>query len=476
MKKVEDLKFSIKNFIIKSLENFDEIISVSIPGSFEKKVDISIISDIDVVIIVKKLNKNLFNNIIKKFHVQGCQISLDDYSVIVNSTFGPLKFNDKKTVVFHVMIYDINGHREHVIKSPFTCYDWEKSKPIIGKSLSDIYTALPLQLNDLVSSRRSLISYIDDIEKENISYRKYLFKGDDVLIEKLNYKMDDRMKMEYIFHTIKFILLNMMKILKQKNLEYSELQIIKNFSLEGYDKRKIGEILNNLYLWKYKKNLIIQNTIKPIKKELFDLSDTYLRFVNKLPIVNFIRHKKTQFNDGTFLGIGRNPDIIDKIKFDDQEYELIYSSKMKRAISTAKLLNGNEIIEDSLINEIDYGEAEGMTYLDLIKFHPQIKKQWDLKNDPKFPSGENSRDVLTRLNKFLKKNILNTKIKKIGVVTHNVVIRILLSKLYKIELNLNYKFIVENCEIISFRVFRGNIIPQLNHDQRIKFRDNITSE
>jgi hypothetical protein len=205
MKKVEDLKFSIKNFIIKSLENFDEIISVSIPGSFEKKVDISIISDIDVVIIVKKLNKNLFNNIIKKFHVQGCQISLDDYSVIVNSTFGPLKFNDKKTVVFHVMIYDINGHREHVIKSPFTCYDWEKSKPIIGKSLSDIYTALPLQLNDLVSSRRSLTSYIDDIEKENISYRKYLFKGNDVLIEKLNYKMDDRMKMEYIFHTIKFI-------------------------------------------------------------------------------------------------------------------------------------------------------------------------------------------------------------------------------------------------------------------------------
>ena len=117
-----------------------------------------------------------------------------------------------------------------------------------------------------------------------------------------------------------------------------------------------------------------------------------------------------------------------------------------------------------------------MTYLDLIKLHPQIKKHWDLKNDPKFPSGENSRDVLTRLNKFLKKNILNTKIKKIGVVTHNVVIRILLSKLYKIDVNLNYKFIVENCEIISFRVFRNNIIPQLNHNQRIKFRNSVTNE
>lgn len=476
MKKVDDLKFLIKNFIFKSLKNFDEIISVSIPGSFEKKEDISIISDIDIVIIVKKLNKNLFNKIIEKFHIKGSIISLDDFSVIVNSTFGPLKFNDKKTVVFHVMVYDIQGHKEHVVNSPFTCYDWEKSKSIIGKSLSDVYTAAPLQLNDLVSSRRSLTSYIEDIEKENISYRKYLFNGDDVLIEKLNYKMDDRMKMEYVFHTIKFILLNMMKILNQKNLEYSELEIIKNFSLEGYDKRKIGEILNNLYLWKYKKNFTIQNNIKPIKKELFDLSDAYMRFVNKLPLVNFIRHKKTEFNDGTFLGIGRNPDIIDNIKFDNEKYELIYSSQLKRALSTAKLLNGKEIIEDSLINEIDYGKAEGMTYIDLIKFHPQIKKHWDLKNDPKFPSGENSRDVLNRLNKFLNKNIYNTKIKKIGVVTHNVVMRILLSKLYKIDINLNYKFVVENCEIISFRVFNNNIIPQLNHDQRIKFRDNITSE
>ena len=27
---------------------------------------------------------------------------------------------------------------------------------------------------------------------------------------------------------------------------------------------------------------------------------------------NFLRHAKTRYNDGTFLGIGRNPGIINK--------------------------------------------------------------------------------------------------------------------------------------------------------------------
>ena len=54
-------------------------------------------------------------------------------------TFGPLKFNDDKTIVFHIMIYDIEGHRKHVLESPFTCLDWEYYPAIYGKNLSEIY-------------------------------------------------------------------------------------------------------------------------------------------------------------------------------------------------------------------------------------------------------------------------------------------------------------------------------------------------
>jgi probable phosphoglycerate mutase len=327
-----------------------------------------------------------------------------------------------------------------------------------------------------VSSRRSLTNYIDDINKEHISYRKYVFNDNKVSVKKFQFEMNDKMRMEYNFHVVKFILLNMMKIINQENLDYSELEIIKNFSLEGYEKRKIINILNKLYLWKYHKSDNPKNLLKPIKKELFDLNDKYLKFVENLPLINFIRHKKTKYNDGSFLGIGRDPDIMDNMKFDDEKYNLIFSSEMKRAFSTAKLLNCKKILINDLLNEIDYGKAEGMTYVDLKISYPEIIEQWNLKNDPKFPNGENSRDVIFRLEKFLEKNIYSINLKKVAVVTHNVVVRMLLSKFYQIDLNLSCKLTIDNCEKIPFRVYGNNIIPQLNHDQRIKFRDQFTYE
>ena len=48
------------------------------------------------------------------------------------------------------MIYDIKLHKEHVIKSPFTCYDWERSKIYRGDKLKKIFPVKNLQLNDFL--------------------------------------------------------------------------------------------------------------------------------------------------------------------------------------------------------------------------------------------------------------------------------------------------------------------------------------
>ena len=50
------------------------------------------------------------------------------------------------------MVYDILGHRKHVLESPFTCLDWEFFPAIYGKNLSEIYTASGVQLEDLAGS------------------------------------------------------------------------------------------------------------------------------------------------------------------------------------------------------------------------------------------------------------------------------------------------------------------------------------
>ena len=79
--------------------------------------------------------------------------------------------------------------------------------------------------------------------------------------------------------------------------------------------------------------------------------------------------------------------------------------------------------------------------------------------------------MLKRLDLFLENKILCSKYKKIAVISHNVVIRVLLSKFYNIDHSLIHLMQPEHLELISFKVYNGTIIPDLNEKQRNKFRD-----
>ena len=158
----------ITNKIVKIVKNKNYIVSSTVVGSFNSSPGLSGISDIDIVIIVDELSEKKFREIISEFEqIQCSEFQLNNYNVLVNSTFGPLKFNTKNNIVFHVMIYDINGHIKHVEESPFTCSSWEKNLPIYGLSLKEVYPVLNLQISDILSSRRGLSSYLNDIKKKS---------------------------------------------------------------------------------------------------------------------------------------------------------------------------------------------------------------------------------------------------------------------------------------------------------------------
>ena len=65
---------------------------------------------------------------------------------------------------------------EHTVNSPFTSYDWERSKVYIGKNLKQISPVFKLQLRDFYEARRSAQEYLIDISKNRSSYREYVFK------------------------------------------------------------------------------------------------------------------------------------------------------------------------------------------------------------------------------------------------------------------------------------------------------------
>ena len=67
MSKSKKIKEDIKNSIIKVVEDKQYIISTTIVGSFMDSTGLDGISDIDIVIIVEKLTKNIFDEINSSF-------------------------------------------------------------------------------------------------------------------------------------------------------------------------------------------------------------------------------------------------------------------------------------------------------------------------------------------------------------------------------------------------------------------------
>ena len=114
--------------IINELDKSDNTISVTLTGSYSEHFNLNKSGDIDIVVICKKLSKKYFDDTIIKLKKIKKKLFKNNIELIINSTFGPIKFYKKNSIVFHIMIYDLESHIQHTIKSPFTCYDWERSK------------------------------------------------------------------------------------------------------------------------------------------------------------------------------------------------------------------------------------------------------------------------------------------------------------------------------------------------------------
>ena len=182
MGKSNNKKIAFK--IVNAIHKNKNSISVTITGSYSEHFNINKAGDIDIVIICKKLNKKFFDDCIEKIKIIKNKYFKNKDNLIINNTFGPIKFYTKNTIVFHLMIYDIDTHVKHTINSPFTCYDWERSKIYAGKSLKELSPIYKLQLRDFTEARRSTNEYLSDIIKNRISYREYQFSQKKITLKK----------------------------------------------------------------------------------------------------------------------------------------------------------------------------------------------------------------------------------------------------------------------------------------------------
>lgn len=470
------IRKQIINTVVNRLSTLDSVRSITFVGSFMYYDDISVVSDIDVVVIINRLTENIFRLIEQKaMDISGLDCGLPDYQVKLNMSFGPLKFNDSKTVVFHLMVYDIDGHRNHVIASPFTCYDWELNSAVFGENLSSIYSAAPLQLNDLIGTRRGLHSYLDDLESGSINFRHYVFINGIVSEKRESFPMNDRHHKEYGYHVMKYLMLNLLKILYQKNFNLTDDDLsFAFFSIEP-SFQTYASFFYELSAWKRFGAAEPTNIKSRLEQFIISLEEWLYRNDKILPRIVFLRHAKTLMNDGTFLGVYRDPEIeVDTIKNNPtEEFDIVYTGTLKRTIETGALLKNKKHKKNELLNEINYGLAEGLNIQQLSIRYPEIIEKWYLGQDPRFPDGECQEDVANRLRGFIKTELYPLKSGNVAVVSHNVVVRVLLGYFFQAPINKWFRFLPDHLELISCRLYDEVLIPELPCEQRIKFKDQM---
>ena len=178
------------------------------------------------------------------------------------------------------------------------------------------------------------------------------------------------------------------------------------------------------------------------------------------------------------MGTKINPSILAISKISNKKnlnYDICYSSPMKRTLETASILIKKELIKiNKNLTEINYGKYEGLTFDEVKLKDPRFSNLLSKNKDPKFPNGENTKDVLNRINKFIKFLILSESNNKlILVVTHNVFMRCLIGSFLGIKINDWYKIKIPYFTKFEIIVYERQVLLNISRTKIKNILKNI---
>lgn len=440
-------------------ERFDWVLSATLTGSFLRGTGLEGISDIDFVVIVDRLNAERMQQLQVSFReALGPVVAKANYSLRINPTLGPLKFNDERTAVLHLMLYSLPAHVEHVIHSPFTCLDWQRSQVWFKRPLTEIYPVFGLQPRHFISARRSIQDYLRDYRAGVVSFRELECDERTHREVRREKPMTIRDRHEFAYHILRFLMQNALKLLLKRNDVPEGELLLDQYSLAFGD---CGGLLRPLYreLAEKKRSLDFTQPLPQLNERLEVWIGDYERQFRNLFFTDvrrhvLFRHAPTALNAGQvenlsyeprFLG-RRNPDIeplaIESLAplaktLEGLSIGRVFSSPLARcqqslsaltdflqarSASEGNLTTRREPFPDSTLSlagasglsnplprpcldarleEIDYGHCEGLTAGEAREQFPRLAGGWDRGEDVRFPDGECTADVARRLEAFI---------------------------------------------------------------------------
>jgi probable phosphoglycerate mutase len=492
------LRAEVTAAIWRAADRLPYVLSATIAGSFSSGSGICDVSDIDLIVVVDRLDGERFTELGVVFQAELAPVLARwNYGLRLNMTLGPLKFNDPQTAVLHLMIYTAEAHREHVLNSPFTCFDWQRSPLWWRAALADIFPVFALQPRHFFSRRRGVQDYLRDLQQHVITYRELSFDGLDrkagYCETKRQQRMNIRDRHEFAYHVMRFLMQNFVKLVQRRN------EVLEGEALVAEYARHFPEgmaAMGPLYIDLKRRKAAGEFTLD--EAELAAQIETFVQtfhaqftraFEKEATRHVVFRHLPTALNQG--CGEARafqgrvDPPIQDCAAADKETLvsavknaapQRMFSSPLGRAVTTIQQIASaagctGGIERDDRLLEINYGECEGMTVAAARESYPQLFAAWYRGEDPPFPGGgENTAAVLARLEDFAAER-WSPAAESSAVCTHNVVLRCLLGKGLAIPQGLWYLLEIPHhlpISVVSTRRF-GRFVEVEEEAERIIF-------
>lgn len=148
-------------------------------------------------------------------------------------------------------------------------------------------------------------------------------------------------------------------------------------------------------------------------------------------------------------GVRQAQAVASRLK--DERIDIIYSSTLKRAYRTAEIINtsiNKEIIKDNSLNEINFGEWEGLTFDEMKNRADYNYNDWKLKPHLVTFPGDGSLQIVSDRCLGLINEIINLDSgKNILIVSHGGILKLVVLGVLGIGLEAYSKFYMANASL-----------------------------
>jgi broad specificity phosphatase PhoE len=334
--------------------------------------------------------------------------------------------------------------------------------------MAEIYPTHALQPHHFLSARRSILEYLNDYNKREISYRELNFENDRYHEIKRAKPMDNRDRHEFAYHVMRFLMMNLLKLVTRSSSAPSDLsQLMTDFFTHFPAGHHDASALLRQLADK-KKRIDYDSEVENLDNRLRTFVENFQRQFEEAFIVNatrhvMFRHAATELNRGKVRFVGHTDPNIVREAVDAQAVDHLraclnqcgpqafFTSPLVRCKQSLALATSDlhEFKIDNRLIEINYGQCDTLTVAAARERFPKLFEAWKAGEDPRFPGGENSCDVLQRILTFIG-NEWALDGRNSATCSHNVVLRELVGHTMRIAPADRYRINIPHLVPIDF--------------------------